>query len=65
MIAMFDGISYIFGLMSGFLVAIILFAIVEYNIRKERTKKDIQYYEELLSVLDEMSVKPEVENGNT
>jgi|GEM_PF-3683234 len=62
---MFDGISYIFGLMSGFLVAIILFAIVEYNIRKERTKKDIQYYEELLSVLDEMSVKPEVENGNT
>jgi hypothetical protein len=59
----FDGISYILGVVSGLLVGIVIFAIVEYNIQRERTKNDIKYYEEMLSVLDGIQIIKDDENG--
>jgi hypothetical protein len=58
-----DGISYILGVVSGLLVGIVIFAIVEYNIQRERTKNDIKYYEEMLSVLDGIQIIKDDENG--
>jgi len=59
----FDGTSYILGIVSGFLIGVVIFAIVEYNIQRERSKNDIKYYEEMLSVLDGIQIIKDDENG--
>lgn len=59
----FDGTSYILGVVSGLLIGIVIFAVVEYNIQRERTKNDIKYYEEMLSVLDGIQIIKDDENG--
>lgn len=59
----FDGTSYILGVVSGLLIGVFIFAIVEYNIQRERSKNDIKYYEEMLSVLDGIQIIKDDENG--
>lgn len=61
-----DWMFFIFGLLCGFLISIIIFAIVECNLQKERSSKDIKYYEDLLALIDEIKIDvPEEKNGNT